>query len=314
MVTGFEDETSVISNTDIRKAADQINDQPRSPCLVLLSGSLAGQVFRLKHGETLLGRAPDAGIRLENEGVSRHHAKILMDADNQCILKDLASTNGTFINGEKIDERELVDGDRIQLGAKAMLKFGFQDSFEEDFQKRQYESATRDPLTACYNKRFFMERFTSEVAFTVRQNKPLSLVMIDLDHFKHINDTYGHLAGDFVLKNAASIMMSQIRTEDLMARYGGEEFVLIMRDTLLQPALLVAERMREAIAAAAFVFEGSTIAVTISLGVATWKDEPATPKPEDLIQKADALLYQAKRNGRNRTEHGWLDSAAKDEE
>jgi diguanylate cyclase (GGDEF)-like protein len=260
-------------------------------------------MYKLIRDELFVGRLPDAGIRIDDHGVSRHHAKIITQPDGSVVLVDLGSTNGTFCNGEKIQTRTLQDGDKIQIGTTTILKFSYQDSVEEDFQRRQYESATRDALTGCSNKKHFLERLPGELAFATRHNKVLSLAMMDIDHFKKINDTFGHLAGDHVLRGVATLMRATVRADDMLARYGGEEFSLIMRETDAENAFVAVERIRCRIEEATHTFEGQGIRATISAGIATWCPGGSTA-PENLIQTADELLYRAKRNGRNRTERG----------
>jgi diguanylate cyclase (GGDEF)-like protein len=294
----FEDKTSIIDSSVLKLAAEP---EKRTASFIVLAGSQAGKMYKLEHDELVIGRVPDAGVRIEDDGVSRRHAKITRQQDGSVVLIDLNSTNGTFCNGEKIEMRTLQDGDKIQIGTTTILKFSFQDSVEEDFQRRQYESATRDSLTDCYNKKFFLARLPNEFAFATRHNKVLSLAMMDIDHFKKTNDTFGHLAGDYVLRNVAKLMQATVRNYDIFARYGGEEFALIMRETSADNAFIAVERIRRRVEQATFTFEGQRIPVTISAGVATWLDgEPKTP--EDLVQLADDYLYRAKNNGRNRTE------------
>ncbi len=224
----FDDKTSVIDSKALRGVAEQQSGR-RTASFIVLTGSQAGKMYKLEHDELLVGRAPEAAIRIEDDGVSRRHATITTQTDGAVVIVDLNSTNGTFCNGETIETRTLQDGDKIQIGTTTILKFSFQDSVEEDFQRRQYESATRDALTECFNKKYFLERLPNEIAFATRRNKPLSLAMMDIDHFKRINDTFGHPAGDCVLRNVARLMQATVRADDVLARYGGEEFALIMR-------------------------------------------------------------------------------------
>ncbi len=293
----FEDKTLMFDNRDLRNITEA---KKRAASFIALAGSQAGRMHKLSHSEMIIGRASEADIRFEGYGVSRHHAKVDIQPGGSIVLIDLNSTNGTFCNGQKIDTHTLREGDKVQIGT-TILKFTYQDAVEEDFQRRQYELVTRDSLTGCFNKKSFLEHLSSEFAYATRHNKVLSLAMIDIDHFKKINDTFGHLAGDYVLRSVANLMQVTVRTEDTLARYGGEEFALIMRETPTDHGFIVAERIRHCIELEEFTFEGQRIPVTISVGVATWEGgEPRTA--EALVQAADGLLYQAKRNGRNRTE------------
>jgi diguanylate cyclase (GGDEF)-like protein len=246
----------------------------------------------------VIGRGRDADIRIQGDGISRQHARIRVGPDDVQI-EDLGSTNGSFVNGERVDKRALQDGDKIQLGSATILKLTYQDTIEEDFQRQMFESASRDVLTQIYNKRFFLERLNSEFAYAVRHNALLSLIIFDIDHFKRINDTHGHVAGDYVLSALAKIVTPMIRSEDVFARYGGEEFVIMSRSTDPPSAAVVSERVRQHIAGHAFDFEGTCIPVTVSLGVAGIPNAEIKTA-EDLVARADRALYEAKRGGRNR--------------
>ncbi len=293
----FEDKTSAI-DSKLLATLRLLKDESRSACLVVIAGKQTGAMYKLNVGETLIGRSNNASIKIDDEGVSRLHAKIVRHPEGTVALVDLKSTNGTFCNGERVDTHVLQEGDRIQLGAATIIKFSLQDSLEEDFQRHQYESATRDPLTNCYNKSYFLKRLPSEFSFAKRHDKPLSLAMIDIDWFKKINDSYGHLAGDFVLRKLGNVLQQNLRAEDLPVRYGGDEFALIMRGSPKRNALQMAERLRKLVEAIPFKHEGKKIAVTISIGVATWPTDKVR-SGRDLVRAADANLYAAKQKGRN---------------
>ena len=267
--------------------------------LIVLSGRSVGKMFKVPVGEVKLGRSLDSDIRLEDEGVSRLHARMMRNDDGSVTLFDMGSTNGTYVNGTKIGEFELSDGDRIQVGSVTILKFSYQDSLEEQFQQQLYESATRDPLTQAYNKRFFGEQIEKDFRHSARHELNLSLVIMDVDHFKSVNDTHGHPAGDHVLQRLAATVMGSLRAEDAFCRLGGEEFGIIMRDCAGPEATLLAERMRELVQQTRFVYGGTELPITMSLGVATF-DPNRHRDSADLIEEADRFLYEAKRSGRNR--------------
>jgi diguanylate cyclase (GGDEF)-like protein len=216
-------------------------------------------------------------------------------------LVDLGSTNGTFLNGIKVNVATLQDGDKIQIGANTVVKFSLQDQLEEQYQRSIYESATRDGLTRIFNQKYFLDSLRKEFAYCLRHRVPLSLVMFDLDHFKDVNDTYGHPAGDLVLQQVAQRVSETVRQEDLFARYGGEEFCLMLREAAADKAIRCAERCRKAVERAPYDFNGTPILVTISLGVATLLDAEYS-QPEDLLAAADSYLYRAKTRGRNRVD------------
>ncbi len=266
--------------------------------LVVLSGTNLGEMFKIDAPESIIGRAMGTHLRLSDDGISRRHCRIL-STGGRISIEDLGSANGTLVNGELIKQRELKEGDKIRLGATTMLKFTYQDKLDETFQQQMYDAALRDSLTKCYNKKFFLDRLATEFAYAKRHKAVLSLVMFDIDHFKRVNDTYGHLAGDAVLTHLASITQAMLRTEDIAARYGGEEFAIICRGTPLVHAGIVGERLRAAIEQATFECRGQTMVTTISVGVAALPEANATT-PAELIAEADQALYEAKRTGRNR--------------
>jgi diguanylate cyclase (GGDEF)-like protein len=215
------------------------------------------------------------------------------------VVRDLGSTNGTFLNGAKITEQVLRDGDKIQVGSTTILKFTFHDSLDESFQRQMYESALRDGLTKAFNKKYFLDRLESEFAYAVRHKSPLSLIMFDIDHFKAINDTHGHLAGDYCLATMSGLVLQAIRQEDVFARYGGEEFAVICRGVELGGAATFGERIRKMVAAQMFVYGNVELKVTVSVGVAAVPNV-GMRRHEELIASADEALYEAKRGGRNR--------------
>ncbi|MGD8861868.1 MAG: GGDEF domain-containing protein [Myxococcales bacterium] len=265
--------------------------------LVVLSGNNVGEMYNVA-SDLVLGRGRDADVRIQGDGISRQHVRLRIE-DGSVVLQDLGSTNGSFVNGDRVSTpRRLEDGDKIQLGSATILKFTYQDALDEDFQRQMFESASRDALTQVYNKRYFVERLHSEFAFARRHGVPLSLIIFDIDHFKQVNDTHGHLAGDYVLAELAKVVSPAIRSEDTFARYGGEEFVIMSRSTDPPSAAVVSERVRAAVEAHDFVYEGVPIPVTISAGLAA-TPHPEVQSPEDLVARADRALYEAKRGGRN---------------
>lgn len=272
-----------------------------SPTFLVVSGQTsAGKMFKLR-GEMVIGRTTTADIYLDDDGVSRRHAKVVVRSDGTVQVSDLQSTNGTYHNGERIASHFLRDGDTIQIGSTTILKFSYRDALEEELQKNLYDSATRDGLTKTYNKKYFGEALKREFAHAQRQATPLTLVMFDIDHFKHINDRHGHTVGDFVLAKLASKVIECIRAEDTLARYGGEEFALLLRDAPEKQGFACAERIRRVIEITDFSTNGTRIPVTSSFGVATFTGAEFTV-PEQLIETADQFLYKAKRAGRNRVE------------
>ncbi|HVX94775.1 MAG TPA: GGDEF domain-containing protein [Polyangia bacterium] len=270
--------------------------------LVVLAGSNVGEMYKVEKDRLIMGRADTADIRLFDEGISREHAQVVQDHGDtgvRMILEDLGSTNGTFCNGARVQRQVLAEGDKILLGSTTILKFSYQDKLDEMFQRQMSESALRDGLTKAFNKRYFNERVDGEYLAAVRSGSPLALLFLDIDHFKRINDAHGHPAGDYVLVELAKIAHGTLRNEDIFARYGGEEFAVISRATDVAEAESLAERLRRAVEEHAFTYEGKSIPVTISVGVARAPRE-GVGSPAELIALADETMYTAKRSGRNR--------------
>jgi two-component system cell cycle response regulator len=273
---------------------------PDRALLTILAGLNAGQVFPITTSEVQIGRSRDADVRIEDVGISRQHARIVHAADGRYILEDLRSTNGLFVNGNRVDRVELGDGDRVQIGPTVVLRFAIIDAAEEELARQLYESSTRDSLTKTFNRKYLGERLTSEVAYALRHKTRLSVVLFDIDHFKHVNDSHGHMAGDVVLRVVAAQVQRMIRAEDVLARYGGEEFMVLVRGIEHENVAVFAERIRKAIERLAIPWEKATIRAAISLGVASL-DECNEKRGEELVLLADERLYRAKSQGRNRT-------------
>lgn len=265
--------------------------------VIVIAGPNVGEMFKIGDG-AFIGRGTESAIRLTDTEISRKHAHLRIIA-GKVVVEDLGSTNGTFVNGVPVDRLALKDGDKIQVGTTTILKFSYHDDLEEQFQRQMYESALRDGLTGAFNKKYFLERLEAEVAFAARHGSPLSLLLFDLDHFKRINDTYGHLAGDYVLTTLSKFVATTIRQEDVFARYGGEEFTVLSRGIASLGAAQFAERMREGIDQYDFIYEGQKMPVTISVGIASIPQPPINT-PHLLVDAADKALYVAKEAGRNR--------------
>jgi two-component system cell cycle response regulator len=271
------------------------------PTLTMITGSQAGSILTLERQETLLGRASECHVQVEDLGASRRHARISRMPDGSFTLEDLGSRNGTTVHGLPIQTHSLADGDRVGLGPSVFMRFAFTDQTEEELLRRLYTSSIVDALTGALNRTHLLERLSAELAFARRHKTPLSLLLIDLDHFKRVNDTLGHLAGDQVLREACALVRSTLRAEDIFARYGGEEFVIVARGIGVDHAVLFADRIRQVVANASFAFEGHPIQVTFSIGVASLSCCVPGAGMRELVELADLRLYEAKRRGRNCT-------------
>jgi two-component system cell cycle response regulator len=297
----FDDDDS--EKTNVSQMGDVVRDlmsrsQRDKAYLIVLQGSNVGEMYRLEGGESVIGRGTAATIRLGDDGISRRHAKVVVQ-DKIVKIEDLGSANGTLVNGALIQQSALKDGDKIQLGSTTILKFTYHDYLDEVFQRQMYESALRDGLTKVFNKKYFTDYLEKEFAYAARHSSPLALIFLDIDYFKRINDTHGHPAGDFVLSELSQLMATLVRTEDVLARFGGEEFTVLCRGTDLGGARIVAERLRKTVEAHTFAFGAKTIPVTISLGIAAIPDT-AIADHSAFLAASDKALYEAKRTGRNR--------------
>jgi diguanylate cyclase (GGDEF)-like protein len=283
-------------NRDERRADSLV------PVLVVLyppSLTNLGRRYSLGKDELVIGRLPELDIPVETDSVSRRHARIVQRAGEGWVVEDLGSTNGTFVNDERVDRRALGDGDIVRVG-EAVLKFLSGSNVEAAYHEEIYRMSIMDGLTGVHNKRYFVEFLDKEVARAHRHQQPLGLVMFDLDHFKKVNDTHGHLCGDHVLKEVCKRLRPRIRREDVLARYGGEEFVCVLPDTAYHGVMAFAESLRLLVTREPVRWEQQQLEITISLGVTVMDPRAQGVTAQELIKKADERLYEAKRAGRNR--------------
>ena len=260
---------------------------------------MLGTRFRLRPGSSIeIGRSPAAEISLPDVlSISRTHAQVEHQGD-RVLVEDLGSTNGTYVNDRPIDgEKILHSGDRFQVGA-VHFKFLHERDVENAYHLAIYNLVMRDGLTETFNRRKFSEEIESEVDRALRYERPLTLLILDLDHFKSINDNYGHLCGDFVLKQVALRAGELLRTEQIFARVGGEEFAVLCPETTVDKGRQLAEKVRQQIATEAILYAGFEVSVTCSIGVA---ELGASRNSHDaLYDAADRALYEAKTEGRDR--------------
>jgi diguanylate cyclase (GGDEF)-like protein len=271
----------------------------REACVVHIypTGPGMGARYTLSEAPMVLGRGTDCDIRIHDHSVSRRHARIQPGADGYYAV-DLQSTNGTFVNDVPASICKLKDGDYLRVG-NCIYRFLAGGNVEAEYHEEIYRLTIIDGLTDIHNKRYLLEFLDRELARSARYQRPLALIMYDLDHFKTINDELGHLGGDYTLREISGCVKSSIRKEELFARYGGEEFVVVLPETSPEGALVVAERLRALVEKHNFEYEGKSFPVTISVGVATTPGDD-TLTPIELIRLADEKLYQAKSLGRNR--------------
>lgn len=268
------------------------------PCLVVMYGKNLGKRYFLDKAEQIVGRSDSVAILVDQESVSRQHAKVAT-REGRAHLTDLGSTNGTHVNDRRIEDVELHDGDLVRIG-QTIFKYLSGSNIENKYHEEIYRLTTIDGLTGAYNKRFFLDALARELNRAMRYERPLSLAMFDLDHFKNINDGFGHLAGDYVLRELAALVAQNVRRDDVFARYGGEEFALILPEIDGRAAGRVCEKIRARVAAHCFEYRGQRLPVTISLGVRTLARGEREIDVSKFIAEADAKLYAAKSAGRNR--------------
>jgi diguanylate cyclase (GGDEF)-like protein len=283
--------------TQIRPV-DKPSLNPEQACLVLIypPGAELGRRYELLgRPEVVIGRGADCDIQVDRDSVSRKHAKVIRAGAGWQVV-DLGSTNGSYVNDGQITQCSLRDGDLLKIG-NAIFKFLVGGNIESSYHEEIYRMTIIDGLTQAYNKRYFIENLEKEIPRCTRHQRPLALVMFDIDHFKKINDDHGHLTGDYVLRELARRVRTRVRKEEVFARYGGEEFAVTLPETTQDQAMKVGEDLRRLVAAEPFDFEGDRIPVTISVGVTTTDIEIS---PEAFIKQADDFLYKAKRGGRNK--------------
>ena len=270
--------------------------------LVVLQGAEIGREFRLRRGRMIVGRGLEADVRLLDDHVSREHARIelLWDPatrESHYILVDLGSTNRTFVNSRQIQRVELLDGDKIHLG-NSVLKFVLLDDIEAKFHAEIRSRISYDRLTGLLTRESLYLALHKELQRCGRYRLPLAVLMMDLDRFKSVNDAHGHPIGSRVLTETAKRIRESLRARDVSARYGGDEFITYLSETGKDIAGLTAQRIRQAIASRPFEIDARSIDVSISIGVATFPDHGRSL--ESLVKRADAALYLAKEEGRNR--------------
>lgn len=277
------------------------------PALVFLSGELIAVPIPLEREEVILGRALEADVRVNDAKVSRRHAKIKTVLDSstgepEYVLCDLGSRNGISVNGVKVDEREtLANGDKITIG-EHILKFELLDEIDREYQRQIHRLITHDDLTGLLSSRSFFSELRRESARAKSEGRKLCVLVMDVDHFKLVNDTYGHLTGSKTLEEIGQCIIGIMRSGDAASRFGGEEFSAFLLDADVNQGLVAAERIRAAIESTDFsvIRQGRPAEkhhVTISLGVSSFPDD--STDPIELVEMADSALYRAKREGRN---------------
>ena len=289
-----KDKTNVMSNNTLNIKLENAKKDKAS--LRQMNGKFIGRKYPINKGSTLVGRDPGLDITIQEESVSRRHAELLFDGETLQVV-DLESTNGTFVNDKQIKNRTASHGDLIRFGS-IVFKYIPSGSIETVFHDELHNLAHLDGLTGCYNRKYIIDYLETEVKRCQKLEVPFSLLMFDLDLFKKVNDTYGHLAGDYVLKETVRLLKEKIlRASDVLGRYGGEEFVIVLSEAPHRTATDIAERIRKGIERHGFIFDSNKMEITISVGVASMKSGDTSLT---MLEEADKALYKAKESGRNK--------------
>lgn len=289
---------------DLSTDADTLLSQDAGPsaahgnaCLVVIRGARLGTRVPLDNAQITIGRDSSCDFQISERNVSRAHCRLTRHSETYW-LEDLGSTNRTVLNGVAVDRSPLADGDQVRVGS-TVLKFIGPGNIEADYHLELHENAVRDALTGLYNRRQLVGVLEHEIRKRRgRAGQPLALALLDIDHFKQINDELGHLGGDSALRQLTAILSDHVRPRNVLARIGGEEFALLMPETAVDDARVQLEQIREAVAEYSFDIEGKQRRLTISIGVVSWS--PDMVATSDFLRAADEFLYQAKSSGRNR--------------
>jgi diguanylate cyclase (GGDEF)-like protein len=296
-------ELTHLNKTLLLEDDSDIKANTRHPYLVIFIGKDSGRRHKIHQGIMTIGRSPQADIIIDDDRVSRIHCIIEWSGDT-ITLEDKGSTNGTYVDSRRVNRAPLHPGTPLQIG-RSVMKIEYKDEVEIRSEDSLLRSASFDALTGIFNRQHFIKLASMELAYASRHKLPIGVIMMDIDDFKQVNDTYGHQRGDLVLAQFAKVVGGNMRSEDLFARYGGEEFIILSRGEINKEIMNVqCERIRKAIEHFEFRFEDACVRITVSLGFHLKKaaNSDVETMLYDLIDKADEALYLAKERGRNRTE------------
>jgi diguanylate cyclase (GGDEF)-like protein len=297
-------ETTKFEISEIARVA-HTGPRPQVPLFVVVNGVQRGRPFIVEGPAFSVGRGGDCDVALHGRGISRTHISVQWDPDLQRVtVEDTGSTNGVFLEGERIHRQHLHDGDVIYLGPETAIRLEFTPDTDAMLRVRQYENSIVDDLTGVHNRRYLMSSLEHEMAFSRRHGQNLCLLLVDIDHFKRVNDAHGHQVGDAVIQQVASLVAEGLRAEDSFARLGGEEFAVVTRGMDEESATQLAERLRARVETTEYSHTGVTLHCTVSIGGALMirgAGEDGDGDVSAFIKVADECLYEAKNGGRNRS-------------
>jgi len=277
---------------------DDTASERRVPVLSVLAGARARLTITIEDSPIVIGPAQHYGVWIEAPGISREHLRMFRNSIRMVTITDLMSTNGTFVNHEKVTGQALVPGDQVQLGPETVLKFEYQSLVENQYHDKHHEQAIRDNLTGLYDRRHFLAKLREEVLHVLRENRRASMIKLMVDDFTSLTSDLGHGAGRMVLRRLAKLLSMGTRNGDLLARWGEKKFAILIHGGELETAIATAERLRKAVANYVLDWDGKLAQITISVGVAS-SDTEELSDMEDLLAKVDEHLTQALNRGGN---------------
>ncbi len=294
---GKENEEKTV-RVDDRVTSGGASGRPAMPCIVHTSDTLTDTVYWLSADKELkIGRAPENDLCIRDQSVSQRHARVVVTPAGAVFVEDLGSTNGTYVNGEKVVRHALWDGDKVHIGPRHMLKFCYQVNAAPEAAGSGEADATRDALTGVYVRQYLLMRIEKDFIRAKMRHQDLALLMFDVDSFDEIKETHGPDAGDMVLREVAKVVSSVLRREDIFARYDNHTFVVLLRNLTEAAVVVLAQRIGRVVKYHPFLHEGKNIRVTVSLGIGTITSNMKNAM--DLISEVQAYLEKARRAGRD---------------
>jgi len=293
-----KDNEEKTDRVDDRVSSGEASDRPAMPCIVHISDTLTDTVYWLSADKELkIGRAPENDVCIRDQSISKHHARVVLTPAGAVFVEDLGSTNGTYVNGEKVVRHALWDGDKIHLGPRHVLKFCYQVNTAPVAAGSGEADATRDALTGVYARQYLLMRIEKDFIRAKMRHQDLALLMFDVDSFDEIKETHGPDAGDMVLREVAKVVISVLRREDIFARYDNHTFVVLLRNLTEAAVVVLAQRIGRVVKYHPFLHKGKNIRVTVSLGIGTITRNMKNAM--DLISEVQAYLEKARRAGRD---------------